>query len=90
MRGPRWARQEDLLGALTFVTFNPDGLTSQFTALPVQILNWISPLQRGVQGTGCGGHRGPTGRAAGDELGRDLAAQPLLPAPMVTPYPARP
>ena len=34
-----------LLGALTFVTFNPDGLTSQFTALPVQIFNWISRPQ---------------------------------------------
>jgi phosphate transport system permease protein len=45
MRGPRWAGQKDLLGALTFVTFNPDGLTSQFTALPVQILNWISRLR---------------------------------------------
>ena len=34
-----------LLGALTFVTFNPDGLTSQFTALPIQIFNWISRPQ---------------------------------------------
>jgi phosphate transport system permease protein len=34
-----------LLGALTFVTFNPDGLTSQFTALPVQVFNWISRPQ---------------------------------------------
>jgi phosphate transport system permease protein len=34
-----------LLGALTFVTFNPDALTSQFTALPVQIFNWISRPQ---------------------------------------------
>jgi phosphate transport system permease protein len=34
-----------LLGALTFVTFNPDGLSSQFTALPIQIFNWISRPQ---------------------------------------------
>jgi phosphate transport system permease protein len=34
-----------LLGALTFVTFNPDSLTSQFTALPIQIFNWISRPQ---------------------------------------------
>jgi phosphate transport system permease protein len=34
-----------LLGALTFVTFNPDGLASQFTALPIQIFNWISRPQ---------------------------------------------
>jgi phosphate transport system permease protein len=38
-----------LLGALTFVTFNPDGLTSQFTALPVQIFNWISRPQEGFK-----------------------------------------
>ena len=34
-----------LLGALTFVTFNPDGLDSAFTALPIQIFNWISRPQ---------------------------------------------
>jgi phosphate transport system permease protein len=34
-----------LLGALTFVTFNPDSLDSQFTALPIQIFNWISRPQ---------------------------------------------
>jgi phosphate transport system permease protein len=34
-----------LLGALTFVTFNPDGLLSQFTALPIQIFAWISRPQ---------------------------------------------
>jgi phosphate transport system permease protein len=34
-----------LLGALTFVTFNPTGLDSPFTALPIQIFNWISRPQ---------------------------------------------
>jgi phosphate transport system permease protein len=34
-----------MLGALTFVTFNPDGLLSDFTALPIQIFNWISRPQ---------------------------------------------
>jgi phosphate transport system permease protein len=34
-----------LLGALTFITFNPDGLDSPFTALPIQIFNWISRPQ---------------------------------------------
>jgi phosphate transport system permease protein len=34
-----------LLGALTFVTFNPDGLDSPFTVMPVQIFNWISRPQ---------------------------------------------
>jgi phosphate transport system permease protein len=34
-----------LLGGLTFVSFNPTGLDSQFTALPIQIFNWISRPQ---------------------------------------------
>jgi phosphate transport system permease protein len=31
-----------LVGAATFVAFNPSGLDSGFTALPLQIFNWIS------------------------------------------------
>jgi len=34
-----------LLGALTFITFNPEGLDSQFTVLPIQIFGWISEPQ---------------------------------------------
>jgi phosphate transport system permease protein len=34
-----------LLGGLTFITFNPDGLDSAFTVLPIQIFNWISRPQ---------------------------------------------
>ena len=34
-----------LLGALTFVSFNPSGPNSAFTALPIQIFNWISRPQ---------------------------------------------
>jgi phosphate transport system permease protein len=34
-----------LLGALTFITFNPSGLDSAFTVLPIQIFNWISRPQ---------------------------------------------
>ncbi|MGH2946720.1 MAG: phosphate ABC transporter permease PstA [Solirubrobacteraceae bacterium] len=34
-----------LLGALTFITFNPEGLNSAFTVLPIQIFNWISRPQ---------------------------------------------
>ena len=30
-----------LLGAVTFVAFNPDGLTSGYTVLPIQIYDWI-------------------------------------------------
>lgn len=31
-----------MLGALTFITFNPDGLSSQYTVLPIQIFSYIS------------------------------------------------
>jgi phosphate transport system permease protein len=34
-----------LIGALTFVPFNPNGLDSAFTALPIQIFNWVSRPQ---------------------------------------------
>jgi phosphate transport system permease protein len=30
-----------VVGAATVIAFNPDGLDSQFTALPIQIFNWI-------------------------------------------------
>jgi phosphate transport system permease protein len=31
-----------VVGAATVIAFNPDGLDSQFTAMPIQIFNWIS------------------------------------------------
>jgi phosphate transport system permease protein len=34
-----------LLGALTFITFNPDGVASAFTVLPIQIFNYTSQSQ---------------------------------------------
>jgi phosphate transport system permease protein len=34
-----------LVGALTYVPFNPTGLDSRFTVLPVQIFNWVSRPQ---------------------------------------------
>lgn len=36
-----------VVGALTYVTFLPDGLGSEFTALPIQIFNWVSRPQEG-------------------------------------------
>jgi phosphate transport system permease protein len=36
-----------LLGGLQFITFNPTGLDSSFTVLPIQIFNWISRPQEG-------------------------------------------
>jgi phosphate transport system permease protein len=35
-----------VVGALTYVTFLPDGLDSPFTALPIQIFNWVSRPQQ--------------------------------------------
>lgn len=34
-----------LIGGLTFITFNPSGLDSPFTVLPIQIFNWIARPQ---------------------------------------------
>ena len=34
-----------VVGALTYVTFLPDGLGAPFTALPIQIFNWVSRPQ---------------------------------------------
>jgi phosphate transport system permease protein len=31
-----------VVGAATYIAFNPEGLDSQFTALPIQIFEWIS------------------------------------------------
>lgn len=36
-----------MIGALTYVAFLPDGLRSPFTALPIQIFNWVSRPQKG-------------------------------------------
>jgi len=36
-----------ILGALTYVDFLPDGPASPFTALPIQIFNWVSRPQPG-------------------------------------------
>ncbi|MDZ7576814.1 MAG: phosphate ABC transporter permease PstA [Candidatus Nanopelagicales bacterium] len=31
-----------MLGAVTFITFNPSGLSSAYTVIPIQIYNWVS------------------------------------------------
>lgn len=36
-----------VVGALTYVTFLPDGPMAPFTALPIQIFNWVSRPQKG-------------------------------------------
>jgi phosphate transport system permease protein len=37
-----------VVGAATVITFNPSGLDSQFTALPIQIFDWISRASNDV------------------------------------------
>jgi phosphate transport system permease protein len=37
-----------VVGAATVIAFNPDGLDSRFTALPIQIFNWISRASNDV------------------------------------------
>jgi len=34
------------LGALTYIAFLPDGLTSPFTVIPIQVFNWVSRPQK--------------------------------------------
>lgn len=35
-----------VIGAVVYITFLPDGLDSEFTALPIQIFNWVSMPQK--------------------------------------------
>jgi phosphate transport system permease protein len=35
-----------VIGALTYITFVPDGVDAPFTALPIQIFNWVSRPQK--------------------------------------------
>lgn len=43
------------IGALTFIAFDPDGPLSPFTALPIQIYNWISRPQAGFHAIAASG-----------------------------------
>jgi phosphate transport system permease protein len=38
-----------LLGAVTYIAFNPEGLQSAYTVLPIQIYNWISQSREEFQ-----------------------------------------
>jgi phosphate transport system permease protein len=44
-----------MIGALTFVAFDPSGPTSQFTVLPIQVFNWISRPQAEFANTAAAG-----------------------------------
>ncbi|HET6212090.1 MAG TPA: phosphate ABC transporter permease PstA [Micromonosporaceae bacterium] len=41
-----------MLGAVTYITFNPDGLLSTYTVLPIQIYSLITEAQAGFQQLG--------------------------------------
>ena len=69
-----------VVGAATVAAFNPDGLDSRFTALPIQIFNWISRrLERHqqLQAARGGSDPDPLDHAALDEQRRDLASESL-------------
>ncbi|MFG1941308.1 phosphate ABC transporter permease PstA [Nonomuraea sp. NPDC048826] len=36
-----------MLGAVSFIRFNPDGILASYTVLPIQIFNWISQSREG-------------------------------------------
>lgn len=43
------------IGALTFISFLPNSLQSSFTALPIQIYNWVSRPQKDFHGLAAAG-----------------------------------
>ncbi len=43
------------IGALTFIAFLPEGPTSPFTALPIQVFNWVSRPQPGFYNAAAAG-----------------------------------
>jgi phosphate transport system permease protein len=43
------------IGALTYIAFLPDSLSSPFTALPIQIFNWVSRPQAGFHANAAAG-----------------------------------
>jgi phosphate transport system permease protein len=43
------------VGAVTFVTFAPDSLSSPFTVLPIQVFNWVSRPQTAFQANAAAG-----------------------------------
>ena len=66
-----------VIGAAASPRFNPDGLLSDFTALPIQIFVWVAGPQPRVRLAGGGRHRRADGRAPADELDRDLPEEPI-------------
>lgn len=44
-----------MVGALTYIAFLPQGILSPFTALPIQIFNWVSRPQKAFQANAAAG-----------------------------------
>jgi len=44
-----------MIGALTYVAFLPEGPMDSFTALPIQIFNWVSRPQQEFHELAAGG-----------------------------------
>lgn len=44
-----------MIGALTYIAFLPDSLNAPFTALPIQIFNWVSRPQKGFHANAAAG-----------------------------------
>ncbi len=65
------------IGAITYVPFLPDGLSSPFTVLPIQIFNWVSRPQAEFLRNAAAAILVLVSSAPDDERGRDLVARPL-------------
>ena len=44
-----------MIGALTYIAFDPQGPMDLFTVLPIQILNWVSLPQKEFHSLAAGG-----------------------------------
>ncbi len=44
-----------VVGAATYITFAPEGPTSAYSALPIQIYSWVSQPQEGFQSAAAAG-----------------------------------
>ena len=66
-----------VIGAAASPRFNPDGLLSDFTALPIQIFVWTQDPESRVRRPGGGRDPRADDRPAADELGRDLPKESI-------------
>ena len=76
-----------VIGAAVNPRFNPDGLGSAFTALPIQIFAWTQDPNREFVDLAAAAILVHDGRPAADELRRDLPPQPLRAEVVIDPWP---